>query len=193
MQAKPERPAHTHERPRAPEGRRDERRDGERPQRDHRPNARSDESRNVTHYGDRTSEARPQGERSFADRPHRGGGEGRAPNRSDDRRGPRGGDRPHRDYAPRGDHASRDGDRRPHGAEGRPRFAGGHRDGEHRGTGDRPAKPHANGRPAPRGDRADGPAKGLDGVKFLGTRGERPRGRPSAPRGDDRRKAPRNA
>jgi len=27
----------------------------------------------------------------------------------------------------------------------------------------------------------------------MGNRGERPRGRPAAPRGDDRRKAPRNA
>jgi ATP-dependent RNA helicase RhlE len=194
MQAKPERPAHTHERPRSFEGRRD----GDRPHRDQRPNARGDEGRTVTHYGDRTSEARPQGERSpgersFGDRPHRGGGEGRGPNRSDDRRGPRGGDRPHRDHAPRGEHASRDGDRRPHGAEGRPRHAGGKRDGEHRGAGDRPAKPQANGRPAPRGDRADGPARGLEGVKFMGNRGDRPRSRPSAPRGDDRRKAPRNA
>jgi hypothetical protein len=45
----------------------------------------------------------------------------------------------------------------------------------------------------------------LDGVKFMGdrggdrggnrggNRGDGPRGRPSAPRGDDRRKAPRNA
>jgi hypothetical protein len=30
-------------------------------------------------------------------------------------------------------------------------------------------------------------------VKFLNNRSERPQGRPSAPRGDDRRKAPRNA
>jgi ATP-dependent RNA helicase RhlE len=201
MQARPERPAHAHERPRAFEGRRDDRRDGERPQRDHRANGRRDDGRTVTHYGDRTAETRPQGERSFGDRsfgdgPHRGG-EGRGPNRSDDRRGPRGGDRPHRDHAPRGEHASRDGDRRPHGAEGRSRFAGGHRDGEHRAAGDRPAKPHGHGRSAPRGDRADGPAKGLDGVKFMGprggNRGDGPRGRPSAPRGDDRRKAPRNA
>jgi len=207
MQAKPERPAH--ERPRAVEGRPNDRRDGDRSQRVQRSDARGDElrgertersgeGRSVKHYGDRTSEARPQGERSivdrsFGDRPHRGGGEGRGPHRSDDKRGPRGGDRPHRDHAPRGDHAPRDGDRRPHGAEGRPRFAGGKRDGEHRSAGDRPVKPHVNGRPAPRGDRADGQAKGLDGVKFMGNRGERPRGRPSAPRGDDRRKAPRNA
>ncbi|MBA4130393.1 MAG: RNA helicase [Hyphomicrobium sp.] len=221
MQAKPERPAH--ERPRSFDGRRDDnssdrpnfRRDGDRPHRDERPQGRGErterggESRTVTHYGDRTSETRPQGERSFGersfgDRPHRGG-DGRGPNRSDDKRGPRGGDRPHRDHAPRGEHASRDGDRRPHGAEGRPRFAGGKRDGEHRGPGDRPAKPHAHGRPALRSDRADGPAKGLDGVKFMGdrggdrggnrggNRGDGPRGRPSAPRGDDRRKAPRNA
>ena len=227
MQAKPERAATVHEKPRTFEGRRDDQRDGDRPRRDQRPNARGDErraerpersgeSRSVTHYGDRTSEARPHGERTFGDRPQRSGGEGRGPNRSEDNRGPRGGDRPYRntspranaaprgdgatraDHAPRGERTGprdgpRDGDRRPHGAEGRPRFGASKRDGENRGAGDRPAKPHAHGRPAPRGDRADGPAKSLDGVKFIGNRGERPRSRPPAPRGDDRRKAPLNA
>ena len=180
------------------EGRGPDRRDAHRANRDRPQNARSDERRGerggerggegrpVQRYNDRTADARPQGERSFGERPR---GEGRGP-RSDDTRAPRG-DRPHREHSPR------DGDRRPHGAEGRPRHANGHRDGEHRSgearTGERPANGHASARPAHRGQRSDGPAKGLEGVKFLNNRSERPQGRPSAPRGDDRRKAPRNA
>jgi ATP-dependent RNA helicase RhlE len=180
------------------EGRGPDRRDAHRSNRDRPQNARADERRGersdrggegrpVQRYNDRTADARPQGERSFGERPR---GEGRGP-RSDDTRAPRG-DRPHREHSPR------DGDRRPHGAEGRPRHANGHRDGEHRSgearTGERPANGHASARPAHRGQRSEGPAKGLEGVKFLNNRGERPQGRPSsAPRGDDRRKAPRNA
>jgi ATP-dependent RNA helicase RhlE len=169
------------ERPRTHEGRRDGKRDGARPRRDERPNERGGEGRSVTHYGDRTADARPHGERS-----HRG--EGRGHSRSDDHRGPRGGERPHRD------HGFRDAERRPHGTEGRPRHGGGHRDGEHRaGAGDRPAHSHSNGRTGHRGNRGEAPTKGLDDVTFLSNRGDRPRGRPSGPRGDDRRKAPRNA
>jgi ATP-dependent RNA helicase RhlE len=178
------------ERARASEGRGPDRRDAHRSNRERPQNARSDERRGedrpVQRYNDRTADARPQRERSFGERPR--GGEGRGA-RSDDTRAPRG-DRPHREQPPR------DGDRRPHNAEGRPRHANGHRDGEHRSgearTAERPAHGHASARPAHRGPRSDGTAKGLEGVKFLNNRSERPQGRP-APRGDDRRKAPRNA
>ena len=181
------------------EGRGPDRRNGHRAERDRLQNARSNERRSerggerrereghaVRRYNDRTADARPHGERSFGERPR---GEGRGP-RSDDTRASRG-DRPHRE------HRLRDGDRHPHGAEGRPRHANGHRDGENRSgearTGDRPAHGHASARPAHRGQRSDGPTKGLETVGFLNNRSERPQSRPSAPRGDDRRKAPRNA
>ncbi len=191
-------PLESGERARGGDSRGPDRRDAHRSNRDRPQNARADERRGerggersgegrpVQRYSDRTADARPQGERSFGERSR---GEGRGA-RTDDTRTPRG-DRPHREHSPR------DGDRRPHGGEGRPRHANGHRDGEHRTgearTGERPAHGHASARPAHRGQRSDGPAKGLEGVKFLNNRNERPQGRPSAPRGDDRRKAPRNA
>ncbi len=182
------------ERTRASDGRGPDRRDAHRNNRHQ--NARNDdrrgergserggEGRPVQRYNDRTADARPHGERSFGDRTR--GGEGRGA-RSEDTRAPRG---------DRREHTPRDGDRRPHGAEGRPRHGNGHRDAEHRSgearTAERPAHDHANARPAHRGQRSDGPAKGLEGVKFLNNRSDRTPGRP-APRGDDRRKAPRNA
>lgn len=154
------------------DGRGPDRRDAHRSNRERPQNSRRDERRG-DFGGERASEGRSvqrYGDRTADVRPH----------------GERSfGDRP------------RDGDRRPHGAEGRPRHANGHRDGEHRSgdarKGERPANGHASARPAHRDSRSDGPAKGIEGVKFLNSRSDRPQGRPQAPRGDDRRKAPRNA
>ncbi len=210
------------------EARGPDRRDAHHANRDRPQQARSDERRgarggegrsSMQRHGDPTTEARPRPERvhgdrvrgdrpqgarvhadgsardrSQGDRPNRHRGGEVRPARSDDVRGPRS-DRPHRD------HSARDGDRRAHGSDVRPRQPGAHRDGENRSaarpgehrSGDRPANSHANGRPAQRGAGSDAGGKGLEGVKFLSNRGERPRGRPPGPRGDDRRKAPRNA
>lgn len=182
---KKERPAAAEAGSRRHEGRSDQQRGGDQRRgqhRDHRSGRRQDErrgdraerageDRSVKHYGDRTAEARPQGERSFGER-------GRGAESS------RGGERNHRD------HGTRDGERRSHGAESRPRHNS-PRDGEHRAGGDRAANGH--GRSGHHGQRGDGASKGLEGVKFLSNRGDRPRGRSSAPQGDDRRKAPRNA
>jgi ATP-dependent RNA helicase RhlE len=173
---------------RGPDRREAHRDNRDRPQRAHGGGRGGDDRR-----GERGGEGRPA--RPYEDRR----GEGRPAHRRDEGRtaseGPRH-ERGAHDRKGSSEHRSsehrstehRATEHKPHDRHARTGEGRHRHPGDHHRAGDRPDR--AEGRHGERGQRSGGAGPGLEGVKFLSNRGDRPRSRPSAPRGDDRRKAP---